>query len=361
VAASPPKTRRASSRLKTLLRAVTGAAAFGYLALLVVAIVVFRLTADSWWLAAAAQYLPRAAFLLPLPFLTAALFLFGPKKLLWTQLASALLVLFPLMGFVLPRPTTSSDEFVLRVLSYNVNSGFSGYERVKEEVLESDPDVILIQEIAGHPEAFETELLRIYPHVERDWQFLIASRYPIVEKTTPSKVEFEDGERGARFMAYVVNTPLGKISFLNVHPISPRGAFYALRGKAGLRRSLLSGEFFRGDGPEGMMHISNLIAAQLGAASDKARSEPNPVVIAGDLNLPALSPTYVRHFSGFQDGFERAGWGFGYTFPNRHGLLRMWLRLDRILASEQLEFVDFWDSCPSTSDHYCVIADLQRR
>jgi len=84
------------------------------------------------------------------------------------------------------------------------------------------------------------------------------------------------------------------------------------------------------------------------------------LLIAGDLNMPSLSPTSHRIFSDYQDGFEQAGWGFGHTFPNRSGL-RMWLRLDRILASRELAFVDFELGCMRASDHYCVVAELQRR
>jgi endonuclease/exonuclease/phosphatase (EEP) superfamily protein YafD len=147
---------------------------------------------------------------------------------------------------------------------------------------------------------------------------------------------------------------------LSVHPISPRSAFYALRGNAGLRRSLLSGYFFNGPGPDKLMYKLNLLARQVEAASQRARGEKNAVIIAGDLNLPSLSPTFRRNFSEFQDGFEHAGWGFGHTFPNRRGL-RMWLRLDHILASQELDFVSFETSCTDSSDHYCVVADLQRR
>jgi hypothetical protein len=53
-----------------------------------------------------------------------------------------------------------------------------------------------------------------------------------------------------------------------------------------------------------------------------------------------------------------AGWGFGYTYP--YNLFR-WMRIDRIMASDQLRFVGFQRGSSTASDHVCVVADLQRR
>ena len=86
--------------------------------------------------------------------------------------------------------------------------------------------------------------------------------------------------------------------------------------------------------------------------------EKGPVIIAGDTNLPGLSFVFHRSLSGFQDGFTRAGWGFGYTFPTNHV---PWMRIDRVLASDELRFVRFEVGKSLVSDHHCVVADLQRR
>ncbi len=359
---SLPKTRSVRARLKTLLKFLTAAMAIGYLVALIAALLILHFTADAWWLAAAALYLPRFPALIPLPFLTGALLLLKQKKLLWTQLVSVLVVIFPFMGFVLPGPSSRGDGPVMRVLSLNVNSGFWGYEKIEKDVLSQNPDVIVVQEIAGinDPEGFAATMRKRYPYVEADGEFLIASRFPVLKKTGAELVAFEGTDQDGRYMVYELDSPLGRVSVFNVHPISPRSAFYALRGNAGLRRALLSGEFFNGPGPGKLMYKLNLLSRQLQAASERARSDKNAVIIAGDLNLPSLSPTLRKNLSEFQDGFQHAGWGFGHTFPNRRGL-RMWMRLDHILASQELDFVSFETGCTDSSDHYCVVADLQRR
>jgi len=50
-----------------------------------------------------------------------------------------------------------------------------------------------------------------------------------------------DGKmRTARFMKYVIDTPLGRISFYNVHPNSPREGLASVRGR-GVIREIVSG------------------------------------------------------------------------------------------------------------------------
>jgi endonuclease/exonuclease/phosphatase family metal-dependent hydrolase len=155
----------------------------------------------------------------------------------------------------------------------------------------------------------------------------------------------------------VIETPLGAIAFYVMHPESPRRGFYALRGN-GLRREILSGQGFPDDSEDVVADNSGLRAMQVADVASAARQEKRPVVIAGDTNLPELSYVLHRYLGGFQDGFAKAGWGFGYTFPT--GRRGPWMRIDRILASDELHFVHFEVGHSLASDHECVVADLQR-
>jgi len=80
------------------------------------------------------------------------------------------------------------------------------------------------------------------------------------------------------------------------------------------------------------------------------------IILAGDTNLPNLSPLLPRYLADYRDGFERAGWGFGYTYPAR----LPWMRIDRIFASKELRFVSFKTGCDGDSDHRCVFASIER-
>jgi endonuclease/exonuclease/phosphatase family metal-dependent hydrolase len=86
---------------------------------------------------------------------------------------------------------------------------------------------------------------------------------------------------------------------------------------------------------------------------------PYPVIIAGDTNLPGSSWALAHWFGEFQDGFDEAGSGFGYTYPL--GKRRPWLRLDRVLAGPQFRFVDFGVIESKASDHLAVLAELELR
>jgi endonuclease/exonuclease/phosphatase family metal-dependent hydrolase len=114
---------------------------------------------------------------------------------------------------------------------------------------------------------------------------------------------------------------------------------------------------FSGDAGPSILANARLRALQAEAIAGAAALNSEPVVIAGDTNLPDLSPVFSRHLSRFQDGFVKAGAGFGYTYPNDR---RPWMRIDRILATDALRFVKFEVGTSAASDHLCVVADLQR-
>ena len=54
-------------------------------------------------------------------------------------------------------------------------------------------------------------------------------------RVDPSKLPYYGQARSPRYLQRVLETPVGPIAFYNVHPVSPREDFAALRGR-GLRR-----------------------------------------------------------------------------------------------------------------------------
>ena len=340
------------------LRATLIALSVSYPLVLLIIALAFRFAGEEWWATALGLYLPRWLFAAPLPITVAALFAYKERRLLVTQAVAVLLLVFPLMGFVLPWFSgKSAGEPVVRVLSYNVNSGFGGYDKVVAEIDTFSPDIVLIQECAFGNDRLAELMKPRYANVLLSTQFLLATKYPVVSTFDPDKLPHEGRLRSPRFVQYVIETPIGRVAFYNVHPVSPRFGFYRLRG-AGLRREIMSGRLFAGENASTLLSDSALRGEQIEAASRFASEEHGPVVIAGDLNLPGLSLYWHRYMSRYQDGFSKASWGFGYTFPADKML---WMRLDRILASDELKFVGFEVGRARVSDHLCVVADLQRR
>jgi vancomycin resistance protein VanJ len=299
---------------------------------------------ERCWLTTVGLYLPRALFALPWPLLCFWLWRRRGRWLWLTQAAAALLLLFPLGGLVLPgapRPTAGAP--VLRVLAYNVMHAYRGPQRIMDEIDRFSPDVVLLVKLNATQEPMRQLLAGRYPHVAIYGGAAVASRFPILSRFDPDDPQtYEPAEQG-HYVQAVIATPLGPIAFYACHPLSPRdGLAHAARlGGLGLLKAETA---WRED------HVRHL--------AERARTERLPVVIAGDTNLPDLSPLLRRQLSGYRDGFREAGWGFGYTFPTQPF---RWMRIDRILASDSLRFVGFQQGSSSASDHLCVVADLQRR
>jgi endonuclease/exonuclease/phosphatase family metal-dependent hydrolase len=336
------------------LRRALALSAFAYLATLLLLWFGFYWLGESWWVTAAGLYAPRVFFAAPLPVLSLLLWVCGLRRLLWTQLASAFVLIVPLMGLVVSLPSAArAGAPSLRVLSFNVNSGYAGPQAIADAIFAQAPDVVMLQESPWAGDLADALHVR-YPVVQRSTQFIIASRYPISEATDPERLPFYGRARSPRFMRYVIDTPLGKIAVYNVHPISPRGVLHIRQFRAALHQ-LRTGELFAGDPEADMKSNAGLRTLQIATVAGDAARERLPVLLAGDTNLPGLSAVYRKHLASYKDGFREAGFGFGYTFPWG----RAFLRLDRILGSDTLRFTSFRVGCEGLSDHLCVVADIQ--
>jgi endonuclease/exonuclease/phosphatase (EEP) superfamily protein YafD len=331
--------------------------AWGYPVAIVAIIAAFYWIGERWWATAVALYLPRVGFAVPLPVLVIAVWLAGVPRSTWAPLAASVPLLFWLGGFVMPWPVHADPGAPsLRVMSYNVNAERAGDAAILEQVDKYSPDVLILVEHSSTTIAAQLESR--YPSVRAETQFVVASRFPVQSSFDPEKLQYYARQRSPRWLEEVLSTPLGPIAVYAVHPMSPRDGINAVRGlgilhkiKAAMGLSFASQDI--------VAYNSGLRTIQTADFSAMARQEKVPVVIGGDTNLPGLS-YLVHHFlSDYQDGFTKAGWGFGYTHPVG-GKHPPWMRIDRIMASDELRFVHFEVGCGLASDHACVIADLQR-
>ena len=344
-----PRTRRRFSRVVVL-------SAFAYPAALLLLVLGLYFIGERWWVTAAGLYVPRVPFVAPLPVLVMLLWVTGRKRLLWTQVLAALIALFPLLGFILPLPwpAKASRGPRLRVLSMNVDSARGGAERIATQIAALSPDVVLLQESPWNGGELLPLLAARFPYVASSTQFTIASRHRIIETTSPPEIPAYGTQLFPNFMRYVLDTPLGPIAFFSVHPTSPRGLM-GIGQFRGAVHQVRTGKFLAGDPAGEVAENAGMRTLQIATASAAAARESLPLIIAGDTNLPGLSPVFRKYLTSYTDGFRAASWGFGYTYSYR----RPFLRLDRILASQELRFVSFEVGCPDLSDHRCVVADIQ--
>jgi vancomycin resistance protein VanJ len=331
----PPIVRR-------LLRATLIVLAIAYPVLVVAVWLGLAWIGEKWWPTTIGLYLPPMAFALPLPLLTLALAVWGPRWLLAGQAIAAAVVLFPLMGLKLGGGPAAASGQKLRVLSYNVDYGFIDKAGVRAEIEAVDADVVLLQ-ASDHRILDELKGTFASYHVQRVDQFTVASRFAVTEAVA-----------GDGFARFTLQTPLGVIDVFDMHPVSPRAGLQTMRGN-GLR----SGDALRAEGRDAVAENTARRREEVEAVAAAARAASHPVIIAGDTNLPHLSPLLREQLGGWQDGFGEVGRGFGYTFPANKWL--PWMRIDRVMAGPELRFVRFEVGAGVGSDHHCVWAELVRR
>ena len=290
-------------------------------------------------------YLPRWPLGLPLPILLFVLVRRRRFRLVGLQVLTAFCWLFPVLGLHLgtARAPTAGRR-VLRVLSFNIHSKARS-PQLLSALRNAKADLLVLQEGDRDDAAFWKAQLGDYDWSVRE-QFVLGSRFPVVEVSKPFA-------RGAAYVRYRVELPEGPVQLYSLHPPSPRLTM----------SELLSEDVTRDPTRLGRAHAD--IGAntsdrerQLRVVADDARSSKLPVIIAGDTNLPDLSPVLVHTFSGFEDAFREVGRGFGYTFPTNHGL-GPWMRIDRIFVNDAFRVLDFTTLPPSGSDHLPVLAVLE--
>jgi endonuclease/exonuclease/phosphatase (EEP) superfamily protein YafD len=306
-------------------------------------------------LTTSALYLPRIGWALPLPFLTVALLIARSYRLLLTQAAALLVVLFLLMGLCLSGPHSATPGMPrFRIFTLNIGLGLSGVDDVLARIRSARADVIVLEEVGDENVASLRAGLPGFGFQRLD-QFVIASRFPIEEPFVPPEIEVNGSSHSRRYTRCRLLTPGGPIRLYATHPISPRDAFERVLGE-GLREEILSGRAFQARSREAVAANSRQRVAAVRALAEDAAHSPDPVLIAGDTNLPGLSWALGHWLGSYQDAFAEAGRGFGYTYP-AHKLV--WMRIDRILGSPQLRFLDAAPVTPRAYKHLGLVAEIE--
>jgi len=219
----------------------------------------------------------------------------------------------------------------LRVLVANVLRSNDTPDRVRAQVLEADPDLVVLQEISTDWNSVLDDLDDVWPHayvVARHDNFGMAvlSRWPLVdlvEQRLPA-----EGKNGIPSLWFTVSTPGGSLRVGSVHVYPPVGAW-----AWGLRAD----------------HLAEVAAL----ASDTAL----PVLVVGDLNTSMSTGSY-RDFverAGLQNG--RAGHGWLGTWPAG---APDWARipLDHVLHGEGVSVGGLEVLPQNGSDHRALLAEV---
>lgn len=275
-------------------------------------------------------YAPRFPLLIPFAVATACAARPGRRKLLPVAAAAGLVLAVPVLGFELPGRSQQASGTALRLLTYNVYYGRLGADRVLAEIEAAHADVVVLQATSSRTDVLFKQRLSGAGAVSVERDFFLHTRLPLRDVHVPPLLE---ADLPPQFVRYTIDTAKGPIDVYNVHPYSPRNA---LRW---------------GAHPLDTQHREQ----QVTAIMTDARSRTNPVVIAGDTNLPPLSAIGRRHLTGFRDAFEAVGGGLGYTFPTKVP----WMRIDRVLCGPGVRPLSVHVGARGASDHMSLLAELE--
>lgn len=319
------------------------------------------------------QYHPRWSVLgLLFPAFLCANILFALFWLLFKWKYAALSLLGLLLCFGKARaylPVNFSEKVpdsAIKIMTYNV--GLFGHmdghtwedNPVLELILNSDADIVCLQEIGGLGAAINRKKLKqdVYPYVMMDKGMACLSKYPIL-----SKKQIEYTSQGNNSFAYELCVEQDTVLLVNNHLES----YKLSRADKDLYKDVLTNP----QNAEDNSDFKNLIRRVMksnkvrGAQADSVAaflyanaSNYRHVIVCGDFNETPVSYSYNQLTENLNDAFASSGNGLGFTYE-RNG---MFFRLDHILVSDAVKVHDAYvDHSTDASDHYpmCAVIELK--
>lgn len=259
----------------------------------------------------------------------------------------------------------------LKVLTYNVK-GFRdenwnlSADSVLDVIARENPDVLALQECYLHGDV-ETYLEKHLPNLKYINRLpsevediltgiVIMSRYPL---RNFQKIDFGNGVNGAHYCDMVVNRDTTRIFNLHLQTtgleLTDREMFQIdLEDVNLIGDSLVNKKFIR---IFDKLKKSNLVrAAQSDTLSAIIKLSPYPVIVCGDFNDVPTSYVYatIKNSIGLTDAFVERGSGYGYSFKDFYGFMR----IDFVLSSERFKVESYNSPSIVWSDHNPVVVEL---
>lgn len=303
-------------------------------------------------------YGPRFLILLPIALLAPMALIAAPRWLL-VQAFSLIVALGPVIGMRLsgatlqqrepPLPRTSET---IRLLTYNTQGGAIVAQNLPVIVERYAPDVMAFQE-CGEELATAVRALSGWSTVI--WQSLcLASRWPITSIDSMPRGTFEAtsaaglGGAGLVLRSRLAH-PAGPFELVNLHLETARKGLEGL-----LAEPQEAAEIPRAEVNARIRSMES----ERAALWSRKQATALPLVIVGDFNLPVESRIYRQFWSSYDNAFERAGTGLGFT---KHEGRWLHIRIDHVLmAPGTFEARGAWVGLDLGSDHLPMIADLVR-
>ena len=314
---------------------LAGLAAWSYLLGALAAWGLVALVGERHWLGTLFLFGPRAALLLPVPWLVGVASTLGRRRLsgLAAVAAGAVVVAGPGAGQNLAPPPDPGPGTRVSVLTLNRWVAPIDMATLSAYIEREGVDVVCSQEGTRDP-AFDAYFAGRGWH--RDATRRLATRYPILAEL-PAEARFaHTGYARCRLLL----APGVEALVVSAHLPTMHHGLDALRaGDVGGFRAAIA--------------VRRREVAWLGEVL--AQSRGIPTILAGDLNTPGQSDILadLLRAGGLHSAFDDAGTGLGATFPAH----RPWARLDHVAASPEWTFARVEVGPRVGSDHLPVVAE----
>jgi vancomycin resistance protein VanJ len=306
--------------------------------------------AERTWITTLFTYLPQMIFAVPtLVLLILSVCLRSWRVSIPIHLASALFFFFVVMpftlaGFRVPRQS-SKGGVALRVVTFNVEQGHAGADKIRSAISQLNADVLFLEESSPFASDHDSRQLlkKQYPYWAREESLTIISRFPLRNIRTHALPP------GAPCLSaeIVVNGTI--ITVAAVHLLPYR---YEPFGRAMDTPEIAAQS--KGD----WRYSTRRREPQIAALGNVLRHLPEPVIVGGDFNTPPRGRYYhqIVDQAGMRDTWWEVGIGFGYTLPARFP----GAQVDHLLCrgDELTTQRTSVPAIPDASDHRPLIADF---
>lgn len=273
-------------------------------------------------------------------------------KARWSVLLQVSLIAIGLYWFAVPamyHPVEPPTGATVKVVSFNVQGSNAELKRATDWLLETGPDLIVLQETAEGYDERLAPLYEVYAHEDHiEGSARIFSRYPILER----QVLIIEEKPGRAALRLLLNADGRQLAVYAVHfslPLKPRGEDDS-DADIGLSPLLRYNERRRN------AQIHNLL--------ELLESETSPFIVAGDFNMSDASLIYDGIAARMQDAWRSAGNGAGRTWPVAEAIhwprvILPFLRIDYVWHSEGLRATAATVGEPIGSDHLPLSVEIE--
>ncbi len=297
----------------------------GLVGLTITALGALYLGAGVWYLEGAAHWIPVCVALAMGGLVLCA----WARSWRWAALGGATVIT---LAFVLATGQAAHHSrpgaHNLRVLTANLYVSNNDIHKLMQLVDETDPDVILLQEVNEEWARLIEPLKATHPsfcvnpaHNGRVTDLAIFSKQPMTEPVVLS-------DEGIPAATTTIHVDGAAVDIWNIHMASPFSPRRAERYKS-----------------------------QMAALRERAAATDRPTIFGGDLNSSLWSPLYRSLMRGTNLQNTRAGRGILGTWPSFLGPFRS--PIDHILVTPGIEVIHCEVTPGIGSDHRPLIADLR--